>query len=63
MLDDNTPEHQPVAPYSPGVDVELDKMLRVIVIVPGRVVSPLGAAQHKAVGVEAQPKVALCRGL
>ena len=55
--------HQPVAPDPPGVDVELDEMLRVVVVVSGRVVGPLGAAQHEAVGVEAQPEVALRRGL
>ena len=54
---------QPVAPDSPGVDVELYEMLRVVVVVSGGVVGPLGAAQHEAVGVEAQPEVALRRGL
>ena len=54
--------YKPVAPDSPGVDVELDEMLRVIFVVSGRMVISLGAAQHEAVGVETQPKVALRGG-
>ena len=48
-----------VAPDPPGVDVELDDVVRPLDLVEGGVVQPGAAAQAVALGEEAEPQVAL----